>query len=207
MVGVVDVGLGNIKSITNWLDRCIVPWKLIKDSGDTNYFDLIVLPGVGSVLEFMTKLTELKFTEYLQTKVSTHQRILGICLGAQVLFDYSEEDGGVDCLGLIKGKINHIPLKSSNTGWMPLDFNNRALSEKWKNQKQNISRKQLISGRVFFNHNYGIKLEEKTEIDLKIPLNKLSEFSALVHKENIIACQFHPEKSQKMGELFLKMVL
>ena len=207
MVGIIDIGLGNIKSITNWLDRCIVPWKLIKEPGDSDEFDLIILPGVGSVLEFMSKLAELNFLVYLQTKSRERQRILGICLGAHVLFDFSEEDGGVNCLGLIKGKIKHIPLESSNTGWLPLTFDKRPFHELWKNQKLNLSRKQRVSGRVFFNHNYGIELEEEVQIDLKIQFHELSHFSALVHKENIIACQFHPEKSQAMGELLLKMIL
>jgi len=207
MVGIIDIGLGNIKSITNWLDRCVVPWKLICSPKDPQEYEMIILPGVGSVLEFMTKLEQLRFVDYLQTKSQLGQRILGICLGAHVLFDYSEEDGGVHGLGLIHGTVRQIPLKSSNTGWLPCTFDKRPMNELWKSQKQNISRKQRVHGRVFFNHNYGIQLKESVDIDLKIQLEELSEFSALVHKNNLIACQFHPEKSQLMGELLLKMIL
>ena len=207
MVGVIDIGLGNIKSITNWLDRCVVPWKLIYSPDDSQEYHLIILPGVGSVLEFMTKLEELHFVDFIKRKSQQGQRVLGICLGAHVLFDYSEEDGGVHGLGLIQGTVRHIPLNSSNTGWLPCSFDKRLLNKQWKSQKQNISRKQRVNGRVFFNHNYGIKLEEPTDVDLKIQLEELSEFSALVHKKNLIACQFHPEKSQSMGELLLKMIL
>jgi glutamine amidotransferase len=207
MVGIIDIGLGNIKSITNWLDRCSVPWKLIHSPEDSQEFNLIILPGVGSVLEFMTRLRDLFFDDYLQIKSKQGQRILGICLGAHVLFDFSQEDGGVNCLGIIKGNIIHIPLESSNTGWLPFTFDKRPIHEIWKRQKLNLSRKQRVIGRVFFNHNYGIELKETTEIDLKIQLNELSHFSALVHKNNIMACQFHPEKSQAMGELLLKMIL
>ncbi len=109
MVGVIDIGLGNIKSITNWLDRCVVPWKLIHSPKDSLEYDLIILPGVGSVLEFMTKLEQLRFVDYLQTKSNQGQRILGICLGAHVLFNHSEEDGGVKGMGMIQGKscISH----------------------------------------------------------------------------------------------------
>mgnify|MGYP001050819992 FL=1 len=207
MVGVIDIGLGNIKSITNWLDRCVVPWKLIHSPKDSFEYNLIILPGVGSVLEFMTKLEQLRFVDYIQTKSHQGQRILGICLGAHVLFNHSEEDGGVRGLGLIKGTVRHIPLNSSNTGWLPCSFDKRIMNEIWKSQKQNVSRKQRVHGRVFFNHNYGIQLEEAADIDLKIQLKELSEFSALVNKNNLIACQFHPEKSQSMGELLLKMIL
>lgn len=207
MVGVIDIGLGNIKSITNWLDRCVVPWKLIHSPKDSLEYDLIILPGVGSVLEFMTKLEQLRFVDYLQTKSDQGQRILGICLGAHVLFNHSEEDGGVKGMGMIQGKIMHIPWESSNTGWLPCSFDKRPMNELWKNKKLNLSRKQRVSGRVFFNHNYGILLEEAADIDLKIQSKELAGFSALVHKENIMACQFHPEKSQIMGELLLKMIL
>lgn len=207
MVGVIDIGLGNIKSITNWLDRCVVPWNLIHSPKDSLEYDLIILPGVGSVLEFMTKLEQLRFVDYLETKSKQGQRILGICLGAHVLFNHSEEDGGVRGLGLIHGTVRQIPLNSSNTGWLPFSFDKRLLNELWKSQKQNISRKQRVNGRVFFNHNYGIKLEEAVDVNLKIQLKELSEFSALVHKKNLIACQFHPEKSQSMGESLLKMML
>ena len=207
MVGIIDIGLGNIKSITNWLDRCVVPWKLIYSPEDSEEYDLIILPGVGSVLEFMTKLEQLRFVDYLQTKSQQGQRILGICLGAHVLFDFSQEDGGVKGLGMIQGKITRIPRVSSNTGWQTCSFDKRAMHELWKSQKLNVSRKQRVSGRVFFNHNYGIQLEEVAEIDLKIQSQDLSDFSALVHKKNLMACQFHPEKSQVMGELLLKMIL
>jgi hypothetical protein len=65
MVGIIDIGLGNIKSITNWLDRCVVPWKLIYSPEDTQEYHLIILPGVGSVREFMTKLEQLEFTDFI----------------------------------------------------------------------------------------------------------------------------------------------
>jgi imidazole glycerol-phosphate synthase subunit HisH len=207
MVGVIDIGLGNIKSITNWLDRCAVPWKLIYSPDDSQEYQLIILPGVGSVLEFITKLEQLHFTDFLKRQSQRGQRILGICLGAHVLFDYSEEDGGVHGLGLMHGTVRHITLNSSNTGWLPCSFDKRLMNEIWKSQKQNISRKQRVNGRVFFNHNYGIQLEEAADIDLKIQSEELSGFSAFVHKKNLIACQFHPEKSQLMGELILKMIL
>jgi len=207
MVGIIDIGLGNIKSITNWLDRCVVSWKLIYSPDDSQEYQLIILPGVGSVLEFMTKLEQLHFIDFVKRKSQQGNRILGICLGAHMLFDYSEEDGGVRGLGLIQGAVRHIPLNSSNTGWLPCSFDKRLMNKLWKSQKQNVSRKQRVHGRVFFNHNYGIQLEEAADIDLKIQLEELSEFSALVHKNNLIACQFHPEKSQLMGELLLKMIL
>ena len=137
MVGIIDIGLGNIKSITNWLDRCVVPWKLINSPNDSQEFSLIILPGVGSVLEFMTKLEKLNFIEFLHTKSQRGQRILGICLGAHVLFNYSEEDNVVQGLGLIQGRVRQISGTSSNTGWLPFKFDKRLMHELWKSQRQN----------------------------------------------------------------------
>ena len=206
MVGVIDIGIGNIKSVTNWLDRCVVSWELINSPLDCREYDLIILPGVGSVLEFMTKLEQLDFVDYLRSKSKKRQRILGICLGAHVLFNHSEEDGGVNGLGFIQGNVLQVPLKSSNTGWLPFSFDKRLLNDLWKRQRQNVFRKQRVNGRVFYNHNYGIVLTETADIDLKIQSEEMAGFSSLVHKENFIACQFHPEKSQLMGELLLKMI-
>lgn len=206
MVGIIDIGLGNIKSVTNWLDRCVIPWELIQKPVEKLSYDLVILPGVGSVKEFMKSLKENHFIDYLNLLVKNNQRILGICLGAQVMFDSSEEDGGVKCLGLIKGKITHIPIRGSNTGWLPFECDKRQLSRQWKKKKINITRRQLVRGRAFFNHNYGIELRDQAAIDIRIGLDSLLGYSALVNKDNLFACQFHPEKSQELGEELLKII-
>ena len=136
MIGLIDVGVGNIQSIKNWLYRCEVNWEIIDNSKKINTYSLIILPGVGSAKLFTENLKKNGLFEKLKEAHERRQRILGICLGAQVLMDYLEEDGGVEGLGFIKGRVTKIKLKESNTCWLPFSFNKNSLSEDWLNKKK-----------------------------------------------------------------------
>lgn len=207
MIGIIDVGVGNIKSIKNWLDRCIVSWEIIDNSKNLNTYSLIILPGVGSAKLFALNLKKYGLFEELKKANERGQRILGICLGAQIFMDYLEEDGGVEGLGFIKGKVVKLNLKESNTCWVPFSFNKNNLSKDWLKKSETTSRKTKLSGRVFYNHNYGITTIDNSAFYQKIELDSLSSFSSIIHKKNIVGFQFHPEKSQKLGEELFKIIL
>ena len=207
MIGIIDVGVGNIKSIKNWLDRCIVSWEIIDNSKNLNTYSLIILPGVGSAKLFAENLKKYELFEKLKEANKSGRRILGICLGAQIFMDYLEEDGGVEGLGFIKGNAIRLNLLESNTCWVPFSFNKNNLSKDWQNKSTTISRKNKITGRAFFNHNYGITAIDKSVFNQKIELDSLSSFSSVIHKKNILGFQFHPEKSQKLGEELFKIIL
>jgi len=207
MIGIIDVGVGNILSIKNWLDKCIVNWEIINNSEDLDNYSLIILPGVGSARLFIQKLKKHGLFIELKKAHERGQKILGICLGAQILMDYLEEDGGTEGLGFIKGKVIKLPLEESNTCWSKFSFNKNNLSNDWLNNKKSSSLKTKLSGRVFFNHNYGISVIDNNAFNQLIELNSLSSFSSVVHKKNVLGFQFHPEKSQELGEILLKMVL
>jgi imidazole glycerol-phosphate synthase subunit HisH len=129
-------------------------------------------------------------------------------LGAQVLMDHLEEGGGVDGFGFIKGKVIKLPIKDSNTGWLPFSFDKRNISHNWyTNNSKTSSRKIKLHGRVFYNHNYGLLLSDSCAFHQDIDSVNLSTFSSIIHKENVIGFQFHPEKSQELGETLLKMLL
>ena len=207
MIGLIDVGVGNIQSIKNWLDRCIVSWEIIDNSKNLNTYSLIILPGVGSAKLFAENLKKYELFEKLKEANERGQRILGICLGAQIFMDYMEEDGGIEGLGFIKGRVTKINLKESNTCWLPFSFTKNNLSEDWQNKRKTTSRKTKLTGRVFFNHNYGIKAIDNSAFNQKIELDSLSSFSSIIHKNNILGFQFHPEKSQEFGEILFKIIL
>jgi imidazole glycerol-phosphate synthase subunit HisH len=207
MVGIIDVGVGNIQSIKNWLDRCIVNWEIIDNSKSLENYSLLILPGVGSAKLFVERLHTSGFFLKLIKAHSSGQRILGICLGAQVFMDHLEEGGGVDGFGFIKGTVIKLPLKDSNTGWLPFSFDRRILSYNWYNNSKSSSRKIKLSGRVFYNHNYGLLLSDSSAFNQDIDSATLSTFSSIIHKENVFGFQFHPEKSQELGETLLKMLL
>ena len=207
MIGIIDVGVGNVLSIKNWLDKCIVNWEIINDSENLENYSLIILPGVGSARLFMQKLKEYGLFIGLKRANERGQKILGICLGAQVFMNYLEEDGGVEGLGFIEGKVIKLPFEESNTCWSTLSFNKKNLSEDWLKNKKSTSLKTKLSGRVFFNHNYGISVLDSIAFNQLIELDSLSSFSSVVHKKNVLGFQFHPEKSQELGEILLKMIL
>lgn len=207
MVGIVDIGIGNIQSIKNWMNRCNVNWEIIPIEESLQKYSLIILPGVGSAKLYMDGLISSRFYDKLIDAARDNIRILGICLGAQVLFDDLDEDGGVKGLGLIKGKVKRLNTLNSNTGWIPFELNKEDLNSNWLKYSIGNSKKRRLIGRVFFNHNFGIYTDDNEALILNISHSNYNQFGALVIKKNIIGIQFHPEKSQKMGEEILKMIL
>lgn len=206
MVGIIDVGVGNIQSIKNWLDRCIVNWEVIETNKDLNKYSLLILPGVGSAKIFSNKLKNNGLFEGLKTSNEEGQRILGICLGAQIFMDYLEEDKGIKGLGFISGKVSKLNINESNSGWLPFSLNKDNLSKEWLKNKTKNSLKTKLNGRVFYNHNYGIISKDKDTFDSKIQSVNLTSFSSIICKKNLLGFQFHPEKSQELGEVLFKMI-
>lgn len=207
MIGIINIGLGNITSIQNWCNRCEIPWKIIDPKDDINEYSLILLPGVGSAGTYMEILMKSDLKKLLDAAIINGKRILGICLGAQILLEYTEEDNGVVGLGIIKGKVKKLPTLESNTGWLDFTFDKKNLSHVWKSLSQGNSKKRKLKGRVFFNHNYGMIINEEVDYNLKCQSKKYGEYFSLVHKDNLLALQFHPEKSQELGDTLLKMII
>lgn len=205
MIGIINVGIGNVSSIKNWINNCNVSWEIINDDSCLKHYSLIILPGVGSAELFISKLKEKGILQQLIKANERGQRILGICLGAQIFFDFLEE-GNNKGLGFIKGRVTVIPSKNSNTGWEKFDFDLKNVSEIWLKNKCNNSSKKKISGRVFYNHNYCIELIESISYSQNFKNNELKKFKAVVNKENLMGFQFHPEKSQELGLDIFKMI-
>jgi glutamine amidotransferase len=205
MIGIIDIGIGNVQSICNWLDRAVIPYRRLHNINGIIDIDFFILPGVGSMNLFMEKLDEFGWTNILKN-LDNNVRILGICLGAQALLEFSDEDGGVQCLGLLKGNVKKINYESSNTGWSSILLNIKELSRDWIFKKNNKSKIKSLKGRVYFNHLFGIKLESSCSIDVKITESSLNDFTAVFCYQNIIGFQFHPEKSQAFGELLIKFL-
>ena len=205
MVYVIDVGVGNISSITNWLFRGNVAYKVIDKPRIVSDYDVILLPGVGSVETFLNGLRRSKLDRFIIDANSLGIRIIGICLGAQVLFEYLEEDGGREGFGFIKGQVKKLDGVKSNTGWSEVSLDFGLLSPAWRSVKVFKGNYSKNRGRVFYNHSYGIFCEESCNMDVRKNFYGM-EFSSVVHKENIIAFQFHPEKSQDFGDILLKKI-
>lgn len=203
-VDLIDIGIGNTKSVRNWLESLNCDVKSVCSKGDISA-ELVVLPGVGSAKPFMEKIKTTGFDEKLTRHVATGKRLLGICLGYQVLFSHSEEDGGVDCLGIFDGTVERLEGKPTHNGWESLSLDLRKINFKPYWRKNKLTKQQLFNGRFFYNHEYGVVSNNN---QLNIPISEeMPRYSAITIRENVIGMQFHPEKSQISGLQLLKYIL
>jgi glutamine amidotransferase len=106
-IDIIDIGFGNINSIKNWLEQ--LELEVIRVTHAENLKEeLCILPGVGSAGPYMERLDALGFTEAIKHHVLKGRRLLGICLGFQILFDHSDEDGGTKLLSILQGKVERL---------------------------------------------------------------------------------------------------
>ena len=192
LVGIIDYGAGNIGSITNALNYLQIDNKLIRSPEDLEAYSKVILPGVGSFKSAMKLLQDRKLDNAIKEFVSVpSNKLLGICLGMQLLYDSSEEDGGYPGLGLIKGGVTRLSdtngLKVPNVGWRAVRRNQEG------GLYQNIDSDLVF----YFVHSYACRTEERSIITGTADHN--GDFSCSIEQKNIFAVQFHPEKSQKCG--------
>ncbi|MDA7490985.1 imidazole glycerol phosphate synthase subunit HisH [Synechococcus sp. AH-707-M23] len=209
MLDLIDVGMGNIRSISNILCRLGVSSKIITEPKSLSS-NTIILPGVGSALPFMKKICAQKFDSAIKNHVMNGKRIIGICLGFQVMTDFSEEDGGTECLGLINTNtvsIHDHHLSSNHNQWEKLSLKKEDLNLSHKITPIVPSRKLVVRGRVFYNHEFGVKIPCDDKFYHRINDKSLSSFASIYSNRNIIGLQFHPEKSQNTGLDLLSMIL
>ena len=158
--------------------------------------DKVILPGVGSFGDAMAHLREYNLVEVIKDVVAEKKPFLGICLGLQLLYESSEETPGVEGLGILKGKILKIPeqkdLKIPHMGWNSLHLQNDG--RLFRGIEQNPY--------VYFVHSYYLKAGEEETV--KATTEYSVNIHASVEKDNVFACQFHPEKSGDLGLQILK---
>lgn len=202
---VIDLGIGNLFSIVSALEHLSIDVKVASDLETIKNSENIILPGDGAFSYAMMKLKEKNLVKFLKDISKTNKRLLGICVGMQVLFSNSEEYSLTDGLNILEGEIKKIPNKNitnnnlidiPHMGWGPLSFNK--LDEKnsfIKNLKNNDE--------VYFIHSYRVLAKNKSDI-IASCFYEGHEITAIVEKANIFACQFHPEKSGQVGLQILK---
>ena len=191
MIAIVDYDAGNIKSVEKALEYLGQEVVLTRDRETILNADKVILPGVGAFGVAMRKLEEYHLIDTLHDFVNTGKPFLGICLGLQLLFEESEESPGVKGLGFLKGRIVRFPdkpgYKIPQIGWNSISI------KKGSRLFEGIADESY----VYFVHSYYLEAEDENIIAAT------SEYAAHVHasveKDNIYACQFHPEKSGEVG--------
>ena len=191
MIAIIDFDAGNLKSVEKALQFLGQECVITRAFHEIKKADKVILPGVGSFGDAMSQLKKFELDKVIHEVAAEQKPFLGICLGLQLLFEGSEESDGVEGLHLLDGEILRIPeqegLKIPNIGWNSLDLqNNGRLFE-------NLNGNPF----VYFVHSYYLKAREESIV--KATIEYSTHIHASVEKDNIFACQFHPEKSGTVG--------
>ncbi len=196
MIAIIDYDAGNIASVEKALKYIGEESILTRNSSEILKADHIILPGVGSFGVAMENLKKYELDQVIKEAVANKIPFLGICLGLQLLFEGSDESQGIEGLGLLQGKIKRIPegngLKIPHIGWNSLELTNKGrLFENLEGEPY-----------VYFVHSYYLEAEDESIVKAKTSYNTC--IHASVEKDNLFACQFHPEKSSQVGLRILK---
>lgn len=203
-IAIVDIGTGNLRSVYKALQH-VAPQASIHISVDPDFIcqaDRVVFPGQGAMGNCMQVLGRTGLRQAIEAVIAT-KPFLGICLGLEALYPHSEEDGGIEGLGALKGRVRHlrstspdkageIPLKIPHMGWNTV--NQTRAHPLWNKIQQ--------GSRFYFVHSYGVDAEDVTEVAGTTEYGV--SFVSAAAKDNVFAVQFHPEKSQQAGLTLLR---
>jgi glutamine amidotransferase len=192
MIVIIDYGAGNLRSVLNAIGRLGYQAKITSIAGELVTAQAVILPGVGAAADSMGNLQRLGLVSAIRRFIAEGRPFLGVCIGLQLLFTGTEEGGWHECLDVIPGVVHRLPpgLKIPHMGWNQL--------------RQRISH-PIFSGipdetNFYFTHSFYAKPED-TSVVAGTTSYGVSICSVII-KDNLIATQFHPEKS---GEYGLKM--
>lgn len=199
MVAIIDYDAGNIKSVEKAILALGEDIVVTRERDEIVSASHVILPGVGAFGDAMGKIRQYHLEEIIREVTDRGTPFLGICLGLQLLFESSEECEGVRGLGILPGRIVRLPenqgLKIPHIGWNSLHYPNRG---------------RLFEGipeesYVYFVHSYYLQADHPEIV------TATTEYAAHIHasveKDNVFACQFHPEKSSDVGMKILKNFL
>lgn len=196
MIAIIDYDAGNVKSVEKAIQFLGEETVLTRDAEIILSADKVILPGVGAFGDAMEKLRRYGLVEVIRQVTAKGTPFLGICLGLQLLFESSEESPGVEGLGILKGKIVRIPegvgLKIPHIGWNSIAYPNQGRLYKGINE----------NSYVYFVHSYYLQTDDREIVTAETEYGVKMQVS--VEKNNVFACQFHPEKSSETGLAILK---
>ena len=198
MIAIIDYGMGNLYSVSKALERMNVDYIVSHNVEELDKADGYILPGVGAFKDAMSILTETGLASFIQKVVAEGKPLIGICLGMQLLFDESEENGRTKGLSLLPGKVVKIPdslngtsYKVPHMGWNHLTI---------KNESELLA--GIDEGYAYFVHSYYVDADQSTS--LLATADYGVDVPAVVGKDNVYGTQFHPEKSSELGIAILK---
>jgi glutamine amidotransferase len=196
MIHIIDYGMGNLRSVQKAFEKLGVEATVCTKSTELADAHKLVLPGVGAFRDAINHLKDQDMVAPILDHIAADRPFLGICLGQQLLFDVSYEDGQFEGLGVIPGKVVRFEeqpdLKIPHMGW---------------NSLQTVGGSPLLNeipenSHVYFVHGYYVVPEDDSVVATST--NHGTEFCSSIARGNLFATQFHPEKSQSIGLRLLK---
>jgi glutamine amidotransferase len=201
MIAIIDYGMGNLRSVQKGFERVGYPADVTSDPAVILAADKIVLPGVGAFRDCIHNLEQGGFVDPILKVISEGRPFLGICLGLQLLFSESEEFGLHKGLGVIPGRVVRFPegmteagekLPVPHMGWNQISLKKAPLLFNGVEDDSN----------VYFVHSYYVKPDDTSVVAATCQYG--IDFCAAIQRDNVMATQFHPEKSQAIGLQMLK---
>ena len=198
MIAIVDYKAGNLTSVQLAFEHLDVECKITRDPEFILNADRVVFPGDGAAQSSMDHLRELELLEPIKQVYANGTPLLGICIGTQVIFEHSDEDGGVDCIGLIPGNVVRFQpsdplIKIPQMGWNQMRFKrNHALFADIEDDSE-----------FYFIHSYYPSPSNPAHVFGETAYADATFASAVGH-DNLFATQFHPERSGRVGMQMLK---
>ena len=197
MIGIIDYGMGNLGSVSNACRFLGVEFRIVTRPEDMDACRAVILPGVGAFGDCMAHLERYGFVEPVRTWIGEDRSFLGICLGLQLLFEGSEESPGVRGLGVLPGQVRRF---APSPDWKVPQIG-------WNRVRQNRSECPLFrdipdQSYFYFVHSY---FTDVTDRSLAAGLTDYGvDYTSIVWRGRMMAAQFHPEKSQKVGLQMLR---
>lgn len=189
MIAIIDYGAGNLRSVVNAVSKLGYRPQVTTSPDDISNARAVILPGVGAAADTMANLRKLGLVSPIRRFIAEGRPFMGICIGLQILFTGTEESGGHECLDVIPGLVRKLPagLKIPHMGW---------------NQVKQKASAPIFNGipdeaNFYFAHSYYVDPDDKSliagETEYGIPI------CSVIVKDNLVATQFHPEKSGEVG--------
>ncbi len=198
-VAVIDYGMGNLHSVASALEHVGAPRVVVSHDPDMiAAADRVVFPGVGGIRDCMTEIRRLGCDKLLKSALkSKRQPVLAICVGMQALLDHSDENGGVETLGIIPGTVNFFGEALTNAEGQRLKVPHMGWNEVRQAQPHQLWDGIADQTRFYFVHSYWVQPQDPGIIAATFDYG-VEGCAALAH-ENLFAVQFHPEKSHEPG--------
>lgn len=202
-IAIIDYGMGNLHSVASAFEKIAPDSDVIitADAAEILAADRVVLPGVGAIRDCVGEIRRLGFDKVVADVIASKKPMLGICVGMQLLMQHSEENGGIDCLDILPGKVRFFGrdlhdaegthLKVPHMGWNQVQHNDHPM---WANIEQD--------SRFYFVHSYFVDASDTAQVAASCHYSR--DFTVALSHENVFAVQFHPEKSHDNGLQLLK---